>query len=100
MAWEMLVGLNVTDDFQYQEYRKSMIPILQAYGGGFGYDFKVSEVLLTQTDSKINRVFTIYFPDKERMEQFFANADYLKIKKSYFENSVSDTTIISTYKKA
>ena len=97
MAFEMLVGLNVTDDVQYQEYRKSMMPILKAYGGGFGYDFKVSEVLLTQTDSKINRVFTIYFPDKESMEQFFSNADYLKIKKIYFENSVSDTTIISTY---
>ena len=43
MAFEMLVGLNVVDDFQAQEERKSMMPRLKAHGGGFGYDFKVSK---------------------------------------------------------
>ena len=77
-----------------------MMPILHAHGGDFGYDFKVSEVLLSQTDSKINRVFTIYFPNQESMEQFFSNPDYLKVKEIYFDNSVSDTTIIATYDKS
>ena len=43
MAVEMLVGLNVIDDEAYQLYRDEMIPILLSYGGGFGYDFKISK---------------------------------------------------------
>lgn len=48
MALEMLVGLNVIDDEAYQSYRDEMMPILKNYGGGFGYDFKVSEVLKSE----------------------------------------------------
>ncbi|EAR61344.1 hypothetical protein MED92_11474 [Oceanospirillum sp. MED92] len=43
--YEMLVGLEVTDDQIYQSYREAMRPILEFYGGEFGYDFRVSEVL-------------------------------------------------------
>ncbi len=61
MAMEMLVGLRVVNDEAYQSYRDAMTPILNRYGGGFGYDFKVSEVLKSRTEAPINRVFTIYF---------------------------------------
>ncbi len=71
MSYEILVGLNVLDDQMYQEYRGAMRPILSSYGGGFGYDFKVSEVLLSETSSEINRVFTINFPNSGIMEEFF-----------------------------
>jgi uncharacterized protein (DUF1330 family) len=54
MSYEMLVGLNVLDDHMYQEYRNAMKPILAAYGGRFSYDFKVSEVLLSETSREIN----------------------------------------------
>ena len=96
----MLIGLNVLDDGKYQEYRENMKPILASYGGGFGYDFKISEVLLTKTTNDINRVFTIHFPGSEKMEAFFSNPKYLKIKEKYFEGSVESTTIISTYTKS
>lgn len=99
MAYEMLVGLNVLDDQMYQDYRQAMKPILSTYGGGFGYDFKVSEVLLPEASSDINRVFTIYFRDSGAMEEFFANPEYIKVKDQYFENSVGSTTIISSYEK-
>jgi uncharacterized protein (DUF1330 family) len=99
MLYEMLVGLNVLDDQMYQEYREAMKPILTVYGGGFSNDFKVSEVLLSQASGDINRVFTIYFPDKQKMENFFMNAEYLKIKKMYFENSVGSTKILASYEK-
>ena len=72
MAYEMLVGLHVTNDEMYQAYREKMTPVLVESGGGFGYDFRISEVLKRQTDNEINRVFTIYFPDKEAMQQFFS----------------------------
>ncbi len=71
MVYEMLLGLHVTNDKVYQDYREKMTPLLVECGGGFGYDFKISEVLKSQTDKEINRVFTIYFPDQEAMEQFF-----------------------------
>jgi len=97
MAVEMLVGLNVIDDEEYQLYRDEMSPILLSYGGGFGYDFKLSEVLKSKTEAPINRVFTIYFLNEDSMNSFFSDDKYLKIKEMHFEKSVTDTTIIATY---
>jgi uncharacterized protein (DUF1330 family) len=99
MSYDMLVGLNVLDDQMYQEYRGAMKPILAAYGGGFSYDFKVSKVLLSEASGEINRVFTINFPDNEKMEGFFSNREYIKVKDTYFEGSVGSTIIISSYEK-
>jgi uncharacterized protein (DUF1330 family) len=97
MALEMLVGLNIIDDEAYQSYREEMTPILKSYGGGFGYDFKISEVLKSKTSTPINRVFTIYFSNEHSMNLFFSDKEYLKVKQRHFEKSVSDTTIIATY---
>ena len=99
MSYEMLVGLYVIDDQKYQKYREAMQPILSTYGGGFGYDFRVCEVLRSGSDAEINRVFTINFPDAGKMDEFFSNPEYLKIKQKYFESSVGSTTIISSYEK-
>ncbi len=93
----MLVGLNVIDYEAYQLYRDEMTPILLSYGDGFGYDFKISEVLKSKTEAQINRVFTIYFSNEDSMNSFFSNDDYLKIKERHFEKSVTDRTIIATY---
>ena len=97
MAVEMLVGLNVFDDEAYQLYRDEMTPILLRYGGGFGYDFKISEVFNSKTEASINRVFTIYFSNEQSMNSFFSNDEYLKIRERHFDKSVTDTTIIATY---
>ena len=96
-AVEMLVGLNVSNSLMYQEYRDNMTPILHTYSGQFGYDFKVSEVFISETKNKINRVFTIRFSTKEKMEAFFLDKEYKKVKEAYFENAVESTTIISSY---
>ena len=97
MALEMLVGLHVVDEAGYQLYRDEMTPILKSYGGEFGYDFKVSEVLKSKTKAPINRVFTIYFPNEESKDSFFSYDGYLKVRLRHFEKSVTDTTIIATY---
>lgn len=97
MAHETLVGLNVVDDAGYQAYRREMTPILERYGGGFGYDFRIAEVLRSETDAPINRVFTIRFPDETAKERFFSNAEYVAIKQQHFERAVDGTTIIATY---
>jgi uncharacterized protein (DUF1330 family) len=99
MAIEMLVGLHVVNEETYQRYRDEMAPILKNHGGGFGYDFKVSVVLKSQTEAPINRLFTIYFSTEDSRKAFFSNKAYLKIKQQYFEASVTDTTIIATYER-
>lgn len=97
MNLQNLVGLYVTDDELYQKYREKMTPILHRYGGGFGYDFKIAETLRSETDTPINRVFTVHFPDQSAQDAFFSNEDYLKIKEQYFVPAVSHTTIMDTY---
>ena len=47
MSYEILVGLNVLDDIKYDAYRAAMSPILSDYEGHSGYDFKVSDVLIS-----------------------------------------------------
>jgi uncharacterized protein (DUF1330 family) len=96
---EMLVGLNITNQEEYSNYRKHMTPLLEKCGGGFGYDFKISEVLKSQTEDSINRLFTIHFPSEKEMDTFFSNEDYIQIKKDHFVDSVKSTTIISTYER-
>ena len=97
MAFEMLVGLNVVDDASYITYRQKMTPILEEFGGGFRYDFKISEVLKSEADSPINRVFIIYFPNELAKNAFFSDAQYLKVRQNYFDKSVTSTIILASY---
>jgi len=93
------MGLDVIDEDDYQRYREGMIPILESFGGSFGFDFKVSEVLKSKSENPINRVFTIDFPSKEIMENFFKDPSYLEVKDQYFKNSVKSVTVISMHEK-
>lgn len=97
MTHEMMVGLHVTDDAMYAEYRAAMAPLLRAHGGGFRYDFTIAQTLESASPHPINRVFAIYFADKARMTAFFANADYLAIRERFFTRSVGGTTIFGGY---
>lgn len=97
MSFERIVGLLVKNDEVYTQYRAAMRPLLEQHGGGFRYDFKVSEVLQNEEGRPINRVFAIYFKDKNHMEKFFSHPDYLVIKAKYFDASVEATTLISAY---
>lgn len=99
MTFERIVGLNVVNDQEYQKYRDNMLPVLKTYGGEFGYDFRVSEVLVSKTEDVINRVFTIEFPDKAKMDAFFSDPDYLSVQNRYLKNSISSKTIISLHEK-
>ncbi len=97
MAFERLVGLDVTDDDGYQKYRAAMSPLLAQHGGGFRYDFRIAEVLRSETNARMNRVFTIRFPDRDASEGFFSNPEYKKIRAEFFESSVGATTLIAEY---
>lgn len=100
MSFERIMGLHVVDDEEYQRYREAMMPILSSFGGSFGFDFKIAQVLMSKTDETINRVFTIDFPDRKAMENFFSDPLYLEAKKKYFTNSVASSTVISLHEKS
>ncbi len=72
---EVLVGLDVLDDAAYDLYRKYMKPLLTEVGGGFRYDFRISDTLFSEVDSEINRLFIIYFPSREAMDSFFSDSE-------------------------
>lgn len=97
--YERIMAIYVKDDEEYQKYREGMTPILHSFGGSFGYDFKIQEVLISKTTEEINRVFTIDFPSKEVMDDFFSDVGYLAVQKKYFNHSVSSKTIISMHEK-
>jgi len=97
MPHEMLVGLQVTDDELYAEYRRLITPLLEQRGGGFRYDFTVSDVLSPAEAQNINRVFVIFFGSREQKDELFSDATYLAIKEQYFAPSVKEAVIISEY---
>jgi len=95
--FEILVGLQVTDDEKYTQYRAHMLPILQAHGGAFGVDVRVSEVLKSPESKPMNRLFTIRFPSLAQHDAFFADAEYQAVRARYFEPSVAATTRLARY---
>jgi uncharacterized protein (DUF1330 family) len=99
MTFERIMGICVTNDDEYTQYRAGMMPILRSFGGSFGFDFKVSEVLLSKTTNDINRVFTIEFPDEQTMDAFFSDPDYLVVQQKHFTHSVSSKTIIAMHER-
>ncbi len=99
MTYEMMVGLSVTDDELYRQYRDAMAPLLARHGGGFRYDFTIATVLRSASEHPINRVFAIYFGSKTAMDHFFADPDYLTIKARFFARSVAGTTIFGAYER-
>jgi uncharacterized protein (DUF1330 family) len=95
--FEILVGLNVIDQDLYSEYRKYMLPLLEAYGGRFIVDVHVAEVLRSPEPQPFNRLFSIRFPSVEKYDAFFANPDYLQVRKRYFEPSVKGRVALGRY---
>jgi len=100
MTFERIMGLEVSDDAQYDIYREQMEPLLLKVGGSFGYDFKVEQVLRSKTPDPINRVFTIEFPRQRVMDDFFTSDEYIIIKNKYFNKSVSSKTVIALFERS
>ena len=97
MPYERIVGLEVTDQDAYTQYRTEMAPLMDAAGGEFRYDFDVARVLRGENDARINRAFVIRFPSQAASERFFADPRYLEIRRRLFEPSVSSTVLIAEY---
>ncbi|WP_437314034.1 DUF1330 domain-containing protein [Sorangium sp. So ce385] len=94
----LLMGLEVTDEAAYASYRARMTPILSSYGGAFGHDFVVARVL--KGDARINRVFTLVFPDRATRERFFADAQYRAVRAELFEKAVAAALVLGELEAA
>ena len=95
----VLMGLEVTDDASYARYRAGMTPILESYGGSFGCDFVVAEVLKGPSE-RLNRVFTIAFPDRATQARFFADARYRAVRAEHFERAVAQSIVLAKLDEA
>ncbi len=94
---ETLMGLDVADNDGYQAYRDAMSPLLERSGGGVRYDFTIAKILRDSAGHEINRVFVIYFPDRQAQDRFFDDETYREIRGRLFETSVKDATIIGEW---
>ncbi|MFT5706360.1 MAG: hypothetical protein ACI9ES_000639 [Oceanospirillaceae bacterium] len=99
MAFEILLAMEILDEHSYSLYRKAMTPILHSYQGKFGYDFKVSQVLICEENPAINRVFTLTFSNQQQKEKLFSDPEYLAIKEKYFVGAVGKISRIASYEK-
>lgn len=92
---ERLVGLQIVNQEQYKQYREGMMPLLEEYGGSFGIDVVVSEVLRSPSKETFNRLFTIRFPSETQLNGFFADARYLAVRDEFFVPAVESTNMLS-----
>ncbi|MCJ8314790.1 MAG: DUF1330 domain-containing protein [Saccharospirillaceae bacterium] len=97
MTFQRIMGIEVSDNNQYDIYREQMEPLLLKAGGAFGYDFKIEQVLRSKTNNPINRVFTIEFPSQQIMDVFFTSDEYIVIRDNHFDKSVSSKTVIALF---
>lgn len=97
MPFEIVVGLLVVDHEKYAHYRQAIVPVLRSYGGRLRFDFEVSRTLKSETSQNANRLFVLRFPDRASKQRFFADPQYLEIRRAWFENAVSETEIIAEY---
>src|SRR5215831_10897503 len=84
----MLLGVEVKDQQGYARYRAAMTPILTSYGGSFGCDFVVTQVL-AGSPAPLNRVFTLTFPDRGTRTRFFDDPDYRAVRGTLFASAVA-----------
>jgi uncharacterized protein (DUF1330 family) len=96
----LIFGVDVRDEPGYRRYRDGMTPILAGHGGAFGYDFIVSQVLKSETEAPINRVFTMIFPERSVAERFFSDPAYRAVRAELFDSSVGAVTKIGSYDEA
>jgi uncharacterized protein (DUF1330 family) len=95
MAFEMMVGLLVTDHEKYAAYRVAIAPLMEGVGGRFRYDFEVARTLKSEAGHEINRVFVIHFPDRGSKENFFGDSRYEEIHTRLFDAAVKGTAILA-----
>jgi uncharacterized protein (DUF1330 family) len=95
-GYVILMGLEVTNDGSYARYRAGMKPILESHGGSFGCDFVVAKVLMGPSE-RLNRVFTLSFPDRAARARFFADPCYREVRAEHFDPAVARAFVLTEF---
>ncbi len=95
--YEILVGLHVSNQDSYNNYRAGMTPILKDHGGFFRYDYTIDTMLQGDADDQHNRVFVLSFPDQSTMESFFNHPEYKAVRAEHFNPAVKSGGILAAY---
>ena len=62
-----------------------------------GGDITIAKTLRNSAGHEINRVFIIYFPNRQARDRFFDDEAYREIRGRLFEPSVRDVTTIGEW---
>jgi uncharacterized protein (DUF1330 family) len=98
--FERMIGLEVTDDALYTQYRAAMTPLLKAHGGSFVVDVRVAEVLCAPGGGSFNRLFLLRFPSRDAFDAFFADPEYKAVRERLFVPSVGAVSALGEYSSA
>ncbi len=99
MSYQVVIGLRVLDHRKFAQYCTALEPVLASHGGEFCYNFNVPEMLASKSCKNINQMFTLNFSSKEKMECFFADRNYLKIRGRHILKTIGSEQIIFGYHK-
>jgi uncharacterized protein (DUF1330 family) len=92
MAAYVVVDVDVHDPVRYEEYRKTVLPTLQAYGGRFLARGGKVEVLEGSWSPK--RLVIVEFPDAATARKWWSSAEYAKPKAVRQSASETDMVIV------
>lgn len=91
----LLIGqINVTDETQYDKYKRLTPAAIEKYGGRFisrGGAFKVFE-----GQDAFNRVVVIEFPSLTDAEKFYASPEYTEAKAVRKEAAIGNFVAVET----
>lgn len=92
MASYIIVDVQVTNPTMYEQYRKSVLPTLEAYGGRFLVRGGAAENL--EGDWKPNRVVVLEFDSVERAKAWWSSEEYREPKKLRQSAAVTNMVVV------
>ncbi len=95
---ENLVAIQVEDAAAYGEYRRQLAPVLDAYGAEMRFEGRISEVLSSPGEARLNRIFLLRFPSAVAARDFSEDERYLQLRDRYFTPSVPNTIFLGHYR--
>jgi uncharacterized protein (DUF1330 family) len=90
MSAYIVVDVEVTDPVRYEDYRKTVAPTLQAYGGRFLV--RGGKVELLEGSWSPKRLVIVEFPDVATAKAWWGSSEYANPKA--VRQSASDTEMI------
>ncbi len=78
MSAYLVVDIEVIDSQTYEEYRKQVPALIAAHGGR--YLVRGGNTRLLEGNSAPNRTVVLEFPSMEKIQAFYASAEYEPLK--------------------